>query len=156
MARPRVPMERREVEGTVRAKHRKKAEGSPKMEIVVFAELPGLAEEAQEHWPMFRDILAKMRVTTESDYPAVVQLVQTYADWQRYRKVLEEEGEFYKARTKNGEVTIRQHPALSAMQDCARQLRQLLADFGMNPVSRTKVKTDGDDSPQDPLQEFGF
>lgn len=154
MPRKRVPLEKRELEGTVRAKHRKKAEGTPKVDVVLIEEVPGLSKKALKHWPFIRKILRALPVTVESDMAAVQRLVETYTEVREYMALLNTEEHFYESFTKQGKI-IRAHPAVAALAEADRRLRQYLTDFGLTPASRTRVKGDGGGNiPEDPLSQF--
>ena len=154
MARPRVPMEKRIVEGTDRASTRKRAEGTIKVPIKTITECPGLSAEARKHWPIFVKMFAALPVVAESDIAAVQQLVEAYAEVREHRLTLEKEGRFYKSATKEGEI-IRAHPAIGALSDADKRLRMYLTQFGMTPSARSTIKGDQDgNTPQDPLQDF--
>jgi P27 family predicted phage terminase small subunit len=155
MARARVPMEKRELEGTVRAKHRKKAEGTPDVVVLkTLVECPDLSKRAKKYWPFIRKCLNALPVTAEADITTVQRLVETYAEVRYCMEVIEDEGWFYESETKTGLIK-RAHPAVSQMNEADRRLRAYLQDFGLTPASRTKVKGEGNgDHPQDPLQAF--
>ncbi len=114
MGRPRVPMEKRIIEGTDRASTRRRAEGSVKVPIKTITECPGLSAEAKKHWPLFVKMFSAMPVVAESDIAAVQQLVEAYAEVRAHRATLEKDGRFYKSATREGEI-MRPHPALASL-----------------------------------------
>lgn len=155
MARTRVPMEKRELEGTVRAKHRKKAEGTPEVPVVKVVDCPGLSKKAKKHWPFIRSLLQALPVTTLADMASVQRLVECYSEVRDHMATLETEDMFYKSFTKQGTI-MRAHPAVAALSEADRRLRAYLIDFGLTPASRTKVKGEGGQNGyKDPLHEFG-
>lgn len=153
MPRAKVPMEKRELEGTVRARHRNKAEGSLLIDVKLIQDCPGLSKKALKHWPIVRNVLQKLPVSTEADVLAIQRLVETYTEVLELQAMLEKEDRFYWSETKVGNI-MRAHPAVSALSDADKRLRALLTDFGLTPASRSKVKGDGSGSAKDPLEEF--
>lgn len=154
MPRKRVPMEQREIEGTVRAKHRKKAEGTPEVEIILVEECPGLSTDARKYWPLLRKVLQKLPVSAESDILAIQRMAECYAELRQHAETLKREGWHYTSETKTGTI-IRAHPAAGLLSDADRRLRAYMTDFGLTPAARTKVKGEGNgDTPKDPLSEF--
>lgn len=156
MARARVPMEKRQLEGTVRAKHKKKAEGTPTIPVVKIVECPDLSAKAKKHWPFIRKLLQALPVSTMADVGAVQRLTECYSEVRHYMEVLAVEDHFYESSTKQG-IIIRAHPAVAALAEADRRLRAYLIDFGLTPASRTRVKAEGGDNGyKDPLSEFGI
>jgi P27 family predicted phage terminase small subunit len=146
-------MEKRELEGTVRTRHRNISEGSLILDVKLIQNCPDLSTKAKKHWPFVRNVLQKLPVSTEADVVAIQRLVETYAEVRDLQALLEKEDRFYWAETKTGSI-MRAHPAVAALSDADRRLRALLTDFGLTPASRSKVKGDTDGKQEDPLQEF--
>lgn len=156
VGRKRIPIEKKEILGTVRARDRKKAEGTPKVPVVQVEECPGLSPKAKEYWPFIRQALQKLPVSTEADIVAIQRLAECYAEVRVLQETCRLEGRFYESATKEG-VIVRAHPAVGALSEADRRLRAYLTDFGLTPASRTRVKGDGNgDTPKDPLIEFGI
>lgn len=146
-------MEQREVEGTVRARHRKKAEGSVIVQVKLIQDCPNLSAEGKKRWNSVREVLQKLPVSTEADILAIQRLTETYAEVMDLQDTIRKEGRFYEADTKFG-MMIRPHPAVAMYSDASKRLHALLVEFGLTPSSRSKVKAPGDGNPQDPLKEF--
>lgn len=153
--RKRQPIEAKELKGTVRARDRKAAEGTPLVPVKLIEELPGLSDRARKWWPFFKKQLHALPVTTESDVATVQRLVETYAEVRYCMEVLEEEGWFYESETKQG-IIKRSHPAAGHLSEADRRLRAYLNEFGLTPASRTRVKGEGGGGKEykDPLGEF--
>lgn len=149
-------MEKREVEGTVRAKHRKKAENAPIVPTVLIDSCPGLTELGKKHWPAVRAVLRELPVTAASDMIAVQRFTEAYAQVMDFQDTLDDEGRVYKALTKEG-FQLRPHPLVAQLEDAERRLRMYMNEFGLTPASRSKVKSDGDDNAKkDPLENLGL
>jgi P27 family predicted phage terminase small subunit len=156
MARARVPLEKREVEGTVRAKHRQKAEGAPQVPVVLIQECPGLSKIGLKYWPNVREVLHALPVTATSDLIAVQRLTETYALVRDLAEQVEKVGRVYNKRTMDGVVPTK-HPLVDQLTDAEGRLRLYLNEFGLTPASRTKVKGEGGgDGNKDPLTQFGI
>lgn len=155
MARARVPMEKRELEGTVRAKHRAKAAGTPEVVVLkTIEECPDLSVTGKKYWPFIKKCLNALPVTAESDLITVQRLVETYGEVRYCMETIKREGWFYESETKTGTI-MRSHPAVGQMNEADRRLRAYLQDFGMTPAARTKVKgEEGGNDPKDPLAGF--
>ena len=155
MARPAKSIEQHKKEGTYRSRHKKKEEEMPKLPVVTIEECPGLSVEARKYWPTFREMLQKMTYIAEVDILSVQRLVETYAEIRQYQTALKKDGLFYTSETRMGVIT-RAHPGVAALADADRRFRGYMADFGMSPSSRSRLKGNGDGNPQDkdPLQEF--
>ncbi len=148
-------MEKREVEGTVRAKHRKKAENAPMVPLTLIEECPGLTKRGQKHWPAVRAVLRQLPVTAASDMIAVQRLTEAYAQVLDFQDQLDTEGRVYKALTEHG-YSLRDHPLVGQLEDSERRLRMYMNEFGLTPASRSKVKGDGDGEHKDPLDNLGL
>ncbi len=153
MPRKAVPLEQRELEATVRTRHKNKAEGSVLVTVKLITECPGLSAEAKKKWPIVREVLQKLPVSTEADILAIQRLAETYAEVLELQEVIRKEGRFYSAETKFGEM-IRPHPAVAMYSDASKRLHALLTEFGLTPSSRSKVKGPTDGEQKDPLEEF--
>lgn len=148
-------MEKRELEGTTRAKHRKKAENAPKVPVVLIEDCPGLTKLGKKHWPAVRAVLRELPVTAASDMIAVQRFTEAYAQVMDFQDTLDKDGRFYKALTENG-FQLRPHPLVSQLEDAERRLRMYMNEFGLTPASRSKVKNDGDNPIKDPLENLGL
>lgn len=155
MPRARIPMEKREVEGTTRAKHKEKAKNAPKVPVVLIEECPGLTKIGLKHWPTVRTVLQKLPVTAESDMIAVQRLAEAYAQVREFNAVLEKEGRFYTSFTRDGS-TIRSHPMVEQYEKAETRLRLLMNEFGLTPAARSKVSSDGGGDGKDPLATLGL
>ena len=149
-------MEKRETEGTVRAKHRKKAENAPIVPLMLVETCPGLTKIGKKHWPAVRAVLRELPVTAASDMIAVQRFTEAYAQVMEFQDQLDTEGRVYKALTEHG-FSLRDHPLVGQLEDAERRLRMYMNEFGLTPASRSKVKADGDgNGKKDPLENLGL
>lgn len=155
MPRPRVPMEKRAVEGTDRASTRRRAEGAPQVPVVLIEKCPGLSKLGEKYWPLIRELLHALPVTAKSDVVAVQRLTETYALVQDMSATLAKEGRVITKRTMDGPVPMK-HPLVEQLNDAETRLRLYLNEFGLTPASRSKVKGDTGGNDQDPLAQFGI
>jgi P27 family predicted phage terminase small subunit len=86
-----------------------------------------------------------MGVLTEADGVALEMLCETYADFLAARAELKAIGsEYYQTSTASGDVMHRIHPAVAQRNDADRRIRAWLAEFGMTPSARARVKADAE------------
>ena len=116
-----------------------------------------MSDRAKEVWGYVVALLDRMGVLTEADAMALEQLCEAYADWRDARETIEAAGAYYETVNQAGGTMIRAHPAVSIRNDAARRVQSLMAEFGMTPSSRSKVKgRDGDEEQNDPLAKYGL
>lgn len=96
-----------------------------------------LSDESKVHWSYFAELL---RCAEATDAAALELLCNLYVDYHALRKVIDEEGRTATSDTKYGKC-IKAHPAVAQLNQVVSQFRGVLAEFGMTPSSRTKVKT---------------
>lgn len=126
----------------------------PKPRRVIPSPPAHLSDEARGWWGWFAGFLDRMGVLTEADAAALEQLCELYVELKGLRKVVEDEGRFYKTTNQNGDAMIRPHPAVAQLADTDRRFRGYLSEFGLTPAARSKVSTMGDDADSDPAEAF--
>jgi phage terminase small subunit len=60
---------------------------------------------------------------------------------------------YYETTTQHGRIMRRAHPAVGVLQDADRRLKGWLAEFGMSPSARTRVRVEFQDAGS-PLDEY--
>jgi P27 family predicted phage terminase small subunit len=97
-------------------------------------------------WGKFAGIVDRMGVLTEADSAALERLCQTYAEVERYRELVLDDGPTYQSTTKDGNVLIKANPAVAMLADADRRFKSYLVEFGLTPAARGKVKVpDGEE-----------
>ena len=54
----------------------------------------------------------------------------------------------------DGGFLIKANPAVAMLADADRRFKSYLVEFGLTPAARTKVKVDGGEKEEDPLNQF--
>lgn len=100
-------------------------------------------------WKEMEGLLSKKRVLTMADSVALEMLTDALVSYRAVEADLRVNG--YTHKTKNGYEQIR--PCVTMCNLRGKQLRGLLEQFGMTPVSRQKASR-ADDDTKDPLDAF--
>ena len=135
--RPRKPSALKAIEGN-KGKRAGNA-NEPEFDLVSDLEPPWhLDDGAQEVWREVAFMLRKAKVFTVADKVTLELLCNTVADVRRIRA--ERNGEFVIKHHKTGTESLSQQ--LIAEQMLTKRALDLLAKFGMDPSSRSKVMVD--------------
>lgn len=160
MASPRPkPTHLKLVSGTLRKSRANPAEPKP---VRATPRIPGhIGGHARTAWLTYAPLLASMGVLTIADAMALEQLCGAYAEYRRHDAVLVSEGETYRAPLldKRGDPVldrelqpvlgiVRTRPEVALRSDADKRLRAWLAEFGLTPSARSKVKADQPADPQ--------
>ncbi len=104
-----------------------------------------VSDKARETWGMVAALLDDMGVLTKVDVLAVEMLCEAYADYLAARQELATIGSnYYETVNAQGGTMFRAHPAVAVVQDADRRIRGWLAEFGMTPSARSRVKASGE------------
>lgn len=95
-----------------------------------------LSDESKAHWSYFAELL---RCAETTDAAALELLCDLYVDYHVLRNIIGEQGRTVTSVTKYG-TCVKAHPAVTQLNQVVSQFRGVLAEFGMTPSSRTKVK----------------
>lgn len=113
-----------------------------------------MSDKARETWGYVTGLLDRMGILTEVDALALEMLCEAYADFLAASATLRELGsEYYETTNQSGSTMYRAHPALAKKQDADRRIRGWLAEFGMTPSARSRVKADGEQE-EDPAEAY--
>nr|WP_165128975.1 phage terminase small subunit P27 family [Bradyrhizobium sp. 6(2017)]QIG99114.1 phage terminase small subunit P27 family [Bradyrhizobium sp. 6(2017)] len=113
-----------------------------------------LSDKARETWGYVTGLLDRMGVLTEADGVALEMLCEAYADFLAARAELKSIGsDYYTTETAGGDTMHRVHPAVAQRNDADRRIRAWLAEFGMTPSARARVKADGQ-TEEDPAASY--
>ena len=94
---------------------------------------------AKRHFRATAIQLAALGIMTEIDRDALALYAQAFATWRDAVLKLGESGPVHKTTAGN----IIQHPHFGIANKASEQMRKMLAEFGMTPSSRTRIKTEG-------------
>jgi P27 family predicted phage terminase small subunit len=112
-----------------------------------------LPKVARECWADLKPLLEGMRVVTVADQLGLTLLCAAFAEWREAQKVVEDEGLTYEAETESGAVMKRANPAVAIRDDAWRRVKLALAEFGLTPSARTRVKA-SEAAPDDPVDDL--
>lgn len=107
---------------------------------------PGwLSADALTEWDRIVPELVKSEAVAKVDQAALAAYCQAYAELVACTRVLETEGRFITEPVQNakGEVLgerIKPHPAVSAQRDAFGRVKAYLAEFGLSPAARVRLK----------------
>ena len=139
--RPRKPTALKVLEGN--PGKRKLPENEPKPKPVMPDPPDWLSEEAQKFWNEYAPKLNQLGLFTEIDGAAFSMIAESWADWVKYRKIINRGN--YKNVTDSGyeQQTVEVTLAKNAIAD----VKSFLSEFGMTPSSRSRIdlKLPGDD-----------
>jgi P27 family predicted phage terminase small subunit len=107
-----------------------------------------LSAVAQREWGRAAALLMRARVLTEADLTALALYCDAYGRWIEARAKLADQGLVIEARAKLDENGLAimdvkgsyQNPWLFVANKAHEQMLKLLAEFGMTPSSRTRIK----------------
>ena len=94
-----------------------------------------LTDTEAERFSQICCIAMRMRVLSPDDIFLLTMAAQRAAEIDRYRAVLQDEGEFYV--TPSGQMKA--HPAIAVKNAAQKHLHVILTEFGMSPAARSKV-----------------
>ncbi|MDK7735867.1 phage terminase small subunit P27 family [Providencia stuartii] len=127
-------------------------EPKPKREIPSPPE--HLTDWGKMAWAKLTLLLDGMGVLTIADSLALERLCDIYADILQLRDTIAIEGRTYTTKTQLGDFLIKAHPAVAMLADADRRFKSYLVEFGLTPAARSKVKIDGGEEEEDPLNAF--
>lgn len=113
---------------------------------------PWLDENRAELFGEVADYLENMGVLTTVDGHALALLVDAYMDYLECQRVVDREGRTYETVNQRGGIMIRARPEVTMASDAWRRVASMMASFGLEPSSRTKLKVEPKKS--DPLGDY--
>jgi phage terminase small subunit len=154
-----VPTNLHVLRGTLRSRHKKRPPppqlGRPEPPPDIQAD-----EVALGHWNALAERLESLRVLSPAHGEALALLAQSLADYGRVRAQLHEMG--YRQlivdeiRDKTGQVIrrrVRENPLIRRSERLALLVARLLGEFGLTPVTQTKVASHAP-TESDPFEVF--
>lgn len=114
----------------------------PKLQPKLLVAPPGLSKEVHLVWRRLARQLTAAGVSTELDSLALRALCESYVTWQQACERVRKSSLVIALRNSDGRVIgSYQNPYLSVANRAFDQFTKMLAEFGMTPSSRTRVKT---------------
>ncbi len=127
----------------------------------------GMTKDAAKCWTSLMHKLKKLGVLSRTDTDMLVTYCETWARWHAARRWLDQHGVKYPVFEKGDPgvdergqprerrvIGWRPWPEVAIEQQCRRDLRQLGAEFGLSPSSRTGLTTNDLDDDGDDLSDF--
>lgn len=116
---------------------RKLEEAVPEPPVITVPEPPELLSvQGRVHWQQFAEQLAKMRVLTDADLPALCMLCESYSIYWEAMDGVRQYGMMSVTPNKYVVRSEYLNTAFKALDECLK----ILAEFGLTPSSRTKVR----------------
>ncbi len=134
----KLPTRLKEIRGTARKDRQNLREPRPPLGIP--PPRRGLSVAARGWYRRLARLLHDMSVLTLADGPALELLAETLAEYTQARRLLARDGQSYECATTAGAVMRRTRPEQAVAADAGRRAAHLLEQFGLTPVSRSKVE----------------
>ena len=132
-----IPTHLKLVRGTARKDRINKNEPTPKK---VIPKCPTwLNADAKKIWKRTAEQLKDMGVLFESDQDLLAAYAIAVDNYIKATRLVDTEGLLVEGR-RDGQVT---NPAVRVQRDAAQLMRQLAAEFGLTPSSRTRISSEG-------------
>lgn len=109
-----------------------------------------VSKEAKEFWTMIVPALQADRTVTERDWPALVNLCQAWAEFQKATKTLEKEGRIYPGH--NGMMCM--HPAVKMQSAAMKTVNAFMEKFGLQPTTRSRLPNAPETSSLDQIDSY--
>jgi len=97
----------------------------------------GLPAVAEAEWRKMAPVLSGYRLLSDLDLTALEAYCRVYARWLEAERLLDESGELVFT-THTGYQT--QSAYLSIINQCLKQMQSFMAEFGMTPATRERLK----------------
>ena len=97
----------------------------------------GLPAAAEAEWRKMAPVLSGYRLLSDLDLTALEAYCRVYARWLEAERLLDKSGELVFT-TQTGYQT--QSAYLNIINQCLKQMQSLMAEFGMTPATRERLK----------------
>lgn len=115
---------------------------------------PGMTRAASDLWDAYVPLLSQSGMLEQVDGLGLAQAFEAYVLAQRARSIVGDEPVVEDDPYNDGRIVLRKHPGVTAWKDAVAVLRGLLADYGLQPLGRTRLgdamRAPGDHGPQLP------
>ena len=133
-----LPSHLKLIRGTARPSRINNKEPKPKNKIPRCPEW--LSDDAKKVWKRTTTQLKGMGLLFESDQDLIAAYCNAVVNYKIATDLVDKSGLLIKGR-RDGVIT---NPAVRAQRDAAQLMRQLGAEFGLTPSSRTRISADGE------------
>ena len=149
--RKRLPKVVKELSGTFR----KDQHNEDEPQLAAYTKAPGCPRkftgEARKTWQRVATLLTRMGVLTEADLDAVSAYTRIFTRWEEAESQLSTYGVML---SKGG--SLFPSPYLRIAEDCLKQRRAWMNEFGITPSSRSRVRVDKPPKQNDKDNWFGI
>jgi len=108
-----------------------------------------MSKDARTEWRRIMPLLVERKILTEGDMASVENYCLAVATAREASRELQADGHTYK----DERGLIKRHPASLVMRDAIQSSRQLAAELGLTPVSRSRPSIRDDADSDDDLLE---
>jgi len=99
-----------------------------------------LSDEAKEEWNRIAPELHRLGLLTYVDMAALAGYCESWAQYQRAVKYINENGDFFVMYNEDGSVRyMQQVPQVAIASNALKHVRAFAAEFGLTPSSRSKL-----------------
>lgn len=134
--RPKKSAAEAKLQGTFRAdRHAEAVRVAPGVPV----KPPGMSEQASALWDAYVPLLAQSGVLEQVDGLGLAQAFEAYVLAQRARSIVGDEPVIEDDPYNDGRIVLKKHPGVTAWKDAVGVLRGLLADYGLQPLGRTRL-----------------
>ena len=100
-----------------------------------------LSPYAKAAWKQIVPRLEAMGILAKIDGHALSVLCQTWARWRKAEEFIEEHGESYPVKDREGRIKyLKRFPQVATAESCARTLNRFMAEFGLTPSARSRIE----------------
>lgn len=100
---------------------------------------PGMSADAQALWDLYVPMLAPSGVLEQVDGLGLAQAFEAYVLAMRARDTVGDTPVMEDDPYNDGRMVLKKHPGVTAWKDAVGVLRGLLADYGLQPLGRTRL-----------------
>lgn len=135
--RKRIPKEIKELKGTLRPHRENKQQPTPAKASCL--DPPAhLNEVAKAEYSRKAELLDRLGVFKEGDDVALAAYADAYSRWVKAVEIYNKTGPLVKDKSGNPA----RNPIIYSLNNAVDQMYKFLVEFGLTPISRTKIKVD--------------
>jgi len=109
-----------------------------------------LNEDGRRIWNRYAPVLKRLGVFKQTDEFAFACLCQEAGRYINLQKKIEEKKNYITTNVRQGDKSI---PEINMANQCLKQIRGLMGEFGLTPSSRSRISV-SDDEEKDPIEKI--
>lgn len=110
-----------------------------------------LTDEAKILWNKYALVIKDLGVFKQTDEMSFATLCQEMGRYIELQKIMNERDSYT---TKNARGGSKPYPEMAMARECLKNIRALMAEFGMTPSSRTRLSVSEIEEDDDPIAEI--